>query len=136
MKASFSSFAVPMAFVLSSPLAAFAGGKGGGNACTTGTITLRMVTDKNGDGLPNYGDIVTFDVSTPCTNYPFITLRCYQNGNLVGQQSDAMFPGSLGENFTLGGSLAWQSGAADCIASLENWDRYYKLGAKSIAVIT
>src|SRR4051794_14762817 len=76
----------------------------------TGTISLVMVTDKNSDGLPNYGDTVTFAVSTPSTTQPYVTLKCSQNGTLVSQQSNGIFSISLGQNFTLA-STAWQSGA-------------------------
>ena len=111
---------------------------GGRNTCTDGTISAPvMVYDKNLDGLPNFNDTVTFDVSTSCTDYPFITLRCYQNGVVVAAESNNMVHGfSLGWDFTLGPSPAWPSGAADCIASLENWDTYYKRGSRGIKVIT
>jgi hypothetical protein len=105
---------------------------GGGG---TGTISLVMVTDKNGDGLPNYNDVVTFAVSTPSTTQPYVTLKCSQNGTLVSQQSNGIFPISLGQNFTLA-STAWQSGAGDCTATLQNWDTYYKRGVKGIIDIT
>lgn len=91
----------------------------------TSTITLRMVKDANGSGTPNYGDIVTFDVQTTETAHPWVTLRCFQNGVLLAQESNRMDLGVQGE-FTLGPSPLWQSGAADGVASLESWDTYSK----------
>lgn len=92
-----------------------------------GTISLVMVADANGDGLPNYGDKITFAVSTPATTMPWVTLVCSQNGALVYKASNGIFPTSLGQNFTLA-SGAWTSGAADCTATLQNWDNYSKRG--------
>jgi hypothetical protein len=106
--------------------------KGGGG---TGTISLVMVTDQNSDGLPNWDDTVTFAVSASSTTQPYVTVKCSQNGTLVSQQSSGIFPASLGQNFTLA-STAWQSGAADCTATLQNWDNYYKRGTRGIVDIT
>ncbi|HET6863761.1 MAG TPA: hypothetical protein VFH37_00980, partial [Candidatus Saccharimonadales bacterium] len=107
-------------------------GSGGGS----GTISLVMVTDQNGDGLPNYNDVVTFAVSTSSTTQPYVTVKCSQNGNLVYQQSSGIFATSLNQNFTLGKTTAWQGGAADCTATLQNWDNFAKRGTKGIIDIT
>lgn len=100
----------------------------------TGTIALVMVKDANGSGTPNFGDIVTFTVSTPVTPYPFVTLRVSQNGQLVSQESNRIGEGFDGQ-FTLGPTPAWSSGAAEAVASLESWDDYAKHGAKGIVQI-
>ena len=42
-----------------------------------------MVTDVNGNGSPNWGDTVTFDVSTTATTEPYVDLVCSQNGVVV-----------------------------------------------------
>jgi hypothetical protein len=99
------------------------GGGGGGGG---GTIALVMVRDANGDGAPNYGDTVTFAVSTTATSQPFVTVKCYQGGTLVYQASNGIFAISLNQLFVLGGTTAWQSGAASCTADLQNWDSYSK----------
>lgn len=96
-------------------------GPGGGSG-SGGSLTYKMVVDINNDGVPSFRDTVTFDVQTTATAYPYVTLRCYQNGTLVSQDSNAMFAHSLDQNFTLGPTLAWTSGAADCTATLENRD--------------
>jgi len=116
------------------------GGKPGGGSTGSGggTINLVMVNDRNGDGVPSFYDIVTFNVSTSATVYPYVTLKCYQNGTLVLKTSNGIFPTSLGWDFQLGPSPAWQSGAADCTATLEDWDNYPKsitpLASTSFAV--
>src|SRR5436309_8276143 len=49
--------------------------KGGNNATSGGgTISLApLVVDKNGNGTPNFGDTVPFDVSTTSTSQPYVT---------------------------------------------------------------
>jgi hypothetical protein len=113
-----------VALVLSLALvpAAFAG-KGGGVKGTSGSSTITgpvMVVDNNGDGLPNWGDTVTFNVSTTATTTPFVTLNCYQNGALVASGTKGFWDGSIDPNWNFGlSSPTWKSGAADCVASLE-----------------
>jgi hypothetical protein len=103
-------------------------GSGGGGGGTTGggTIALVMVNDANGNGAPNYGDTVTFAVSTTATTMPYVTVNCYQGGTLVYQASNGIFAISLNQNFVLGQTTAWQGGAATCTAYLQNWDSYSK----------
>lgn len=69
--------------------------------------------------LPQYGDTITFTVSTTATSQPFVNLVCYQNGVLVANGWGAFFAGGLGgENFVLS-SPAWSGGAANCTANLD-----------------
>ncbi len=60
------------------------GSQPGGGGTTGGSGSLSLVTppyiDNNGDGLPNWNDTVTFNVSTTATDTPTVTLTCYQNG--------------------------------------------------------
>jgi len=104
------------------------GGKPGGGG-SGGSLTWVMVTDNNQNGLPNFRDTVTFAVQTTATAFPYVTLTCYQNGTLVSQETNAMFAGSLDENFTLGPTSLWTSGAANCTASLESRDGSSKRGS-------
>ena len=83
---------------------------------------------------PSYGDQVTFDVSTDSTSQPFVHLKCSQNGSLVLESWQAWAHSN--RMFTLGGSPAWQSGAGDCTAYLENWDSYSKNGRTSVLAST
>jgi hypothetical protein len=100
------------------------GGGGGG-----GTISLVLLDST--DGLPHYGQRVTFDVSTTATSYPYVTLKCSKNGSVVYQASKGIFPTSLGQVFTLGPTPSWQGGDADCTATLADWDSYSKNGKKT-----
>jgi len=101
------------------------GGRHGGGGSTTGgsgTISLHspLVLDRNGNGTPNWGDAVRFDVSTGSTTQPYVNLYCYQNGTLVAGGSEGYFPGALDDgNFGLY-APSWMSGAADCTAKLVN----------------
>ena len=83
---------------------------------------------------PSYGQAVSFNVSTNATTQPFVHVKCSQNGSLVYEawQSWARGP----QSFTLGGTTAWQSGAADCTAYLENWDQYGTKGKVSTLAST
>jgi len=101
------------------------GGKHGGGGNTTGgsgTISLAspLVVDRNGNGTPNWGDVVRFNVSTTSTTQPWVTLKCYVGGSLVATGTEGYFAGSLDDgNFGLYSPL-WSSGAADCTASVTN----------------
>ena len=75
---------------------------------------------------PAYGDAVTFAATTTATTQPFVHLRCSVDGKLVLESWQAWAHSD--RMFTLGGSPAWQSGAAECTAYLENWDSYSKNG--------
>lgn len=99
-------------------LAGKSGGKGGGTSGGSSSLSLKMVADNNGNGLPNWGDTVTFNVSTTATTQPYVHLVC--SGNSVGYDSwKGVFPGSLDSNwnFVLS-SGGWTGGAANCTATL------------------
>jgi hypothetical protein len=66
---------------------------------------------------PQFGQTVTFDVSTSATSNPFVNLNCYQNGVLVMNSWSAFFSGGTNQNFGLY-SPSWQGGAANCTADL------------------
>jgi hypothetical protein len=98
------------------------GGKHGGGGTTggSGTITLAaLVTDVNGNGTPNWSDVITFNIATSATTQPWVHLTCAQSGTMVAQGWDGYFEGALGgRNFGLS-SPSWSGGAADCTARLE-----------------
>ena len=100
------------------------GGKpsgGGGGGSTIGLAPL--VSDANGNGLPNYGDVVTFDISAS-TGAPFVNLECAQNGAVVLVGWKGYFEGSLDTNWNFGlASGAWEGGAAQCTAYLKVQNR-------------
>jgi hypothetical protein len=91
---------------------------GGGGSGGSGTISLApLVSDVNGNGLPNWGDIVAFNISTTATSQPYVDLYCYQNGVFVVGGSRGYFDGSLDtRNF---GLPSWASGPASCTAYLD-----------------
>jgi hypothetical protein len=106
--------------------------KPSGGSTSGGTISLAnpLVVDKNGNGLPNWGDTVTFDISTTATTQPYVNLVC--SGTGVSYSSwRGYFDGSLDSNwdFVLG-SGGWTSGAADCTAWL---GMYTKSGYQRLA---
>jgi hypothetical protein len=101
------------------------GGGGGhgkpGSGSGGGTISLAspLVVDNNGNGSPNWRDVVRFNVSTSTTQ-PYVNLYCYQNGAFVAGGSEGYFAGALDDgNFGLYGG-SWAGGAADCTAKLVN----------------
>jgi hypothetical protein len=118
---------------------AFAGNGGGPNKSSS-SISLVMVgtsgvTTSTSD--PSYGDTVTFNVSTTATTQPYVHLKCFQSGTLVLEAWQAWFEGGLGtRTFPLGTTPAWQGGAADCTAYLENWDSYSKNGRTTVLAST
>ena len=114
--------ALVLALVLVPAALAAKGGKPGGGGSASGSsikIAAPLVSDANGNGLPNYGDVLLFDISTTATSQPWVNLRCYQNGALVLNHWNGYFEGALNFNWYFGlASSAWQGGAADCTASL------------------
>jgi hypothetical protein len=118
-------FAVVLALALVPAALAAKGGNGGkpggGGGSSGSSITLApLVYDTNANGLPNWGDTVTFNISTTATDRPYVNLQCFQNGILVAQGWNGFFDGALNttRNFALN-SGSWQSGAAECTAYLD-----------------
>ena len=97
------------------------GGKPAGGSTSGSSLSLAtpLVNDVNGDGLPNWGDTVTFDVSTTATTAPYVDLNCYQNGALVYGATSGFFDGYMWpwtKDMTLS-SQSWTGGGADCTAT-------------------
>jgi len=92
------------------------GGGGGGGGGGTGS-SLSLVLLNSTDGLPHYGQTVTFTVSTTATDAPFVSLNCYQGGVWLYSASAGFFPSyPWSQEFILAG--AWTGGDADCTAAL------------------
>jgi hypothetical protein len=109
------------------------GGKGG-NSSYTGTISLKLPpeSDLNGNGLPNHGDVVRFNVSTTIPE-PYVHLRCYQNNVLVAEGFETYFERGLSDgNFGLYSGQWNSSASADCTANL----RYHTTKGKNNVVET
>lgn len=86
-------------------------GKGKGHNAATSTLSLVNVTDSSRNGSANYGDQVTFDVSTDQT-WNQVSLICTQNSEVV---FGAVWPNT--SILTLS-STKWVGGAAECSAVL------------------
>jgi hypothetical protein len=100
------------------------GGNGGGRNSDPSSINVVMVNDLNGNRSPNWGDTISFAVSSTATSSPYVNLACYQGGALVASGDGAFFEGGgWGQDMTLKSTL-WTGGAADCTATL------YYLGSK------
>ena len=114
--------ALVLALAIAPAALAAKGHGGGGSTGTGGSSSISqpvMVTDAGTPGL-SWGDIVTFNVSTTATTTPFVKLACYQNGVQVATGMKGFWDGSIDVNRNFGlSSPMWQSGAADCVASLE-----------------
>jgi hypothetical protein len=121
--------ALVLALVLA-PAALAGKGRGGGNTGPTGSFSLVLLNST--DGLPHYGQDVTFNV-TSNAYHPMVTLTCYQAGVSVKNQSVGFYPGwPWSQVFPLS-SYKWPGGAADCQAKL-----YYqtKRGEKVLATMS
>jgi len=110
-------FAVVLVVALSLFPTALAG-KGGKNGGTSGgSSSLSLVLLNSTDGLPHYGQTVTFSLSTSATR-PYVSVNCYQAGAWVYAASAGFFPDyPWSRNFILAAS-SWPGGAADCTATL------------------
>ena len=110
-----------------SALAGKGGGRpGGGGGSTGGSGTIALTLLNSTDGLPNFGDEVTFAVTATSTTQPWVRLKCFRNGTLVYEQANGIFANSLDRDFTLGPTPSWTSGAVDCTAYLQDWTNYSK----------
>jgi hypothetical protein len=110
--------AVPVAF------AAKGGGGGNGGKPSSGSSSLSiqepLVYDANGDGVPNWGDTLTFNISQTATTEPYVDLTCSQNGVVVYGATAGFFasyPWPWTVNMKLGSQM-WTGGNAACTAVL------------------
>jgi hypothetical protein len=96
------------------------GGGGGHNSGGTSSLALVMVTDNNANGVPNWGDTITFNVSTTATAQPYVEVTCSQNGTVVYSAWAGFYDAYLwpGQRLMPLSSPAWVGGAADCTATL------------------
>jgi hypothetical protein len=108
-----------LAFALALVPAALAGkGHGGGGTTNSASsFSLVMLADANANGLPNWGDQLTFSVSTSAS-YPAVELDCQQNGVWVYAQVVGFYPTYMWPQVYSLQSPNWTGGAADCTATL------------------
>jgi hypothetical protein len=87
----------------------------------SGGGTISLVPLNSTDGLPHFGQQVTFNVSATFSQ-PWVNLKCYQTGTWVSGEWGGFFDGSAYDQiFTLGPSNSWAGGDADCTADLVEW---------------
>jgi hypothetical protein len=110
------SAAVAVAVIAPSPANA---GRGGHRA-SSGSSSISLVEVTGSDSVPNWGEQITFNVSTTATNFPYVDLNCIQDGTTVYTATTGYFadyPWPWTQVMTLQ-SQAWTGGAADCTATL------------------
>ena len=108
---------------------------GGGKPSSSSWISL---TPNGGAATtaPVAGSKVTLFEGTTAVTRPFIHVKCYQGGSLVLEGWNAVFTTPTGSATFTFSTPAWQSGAADCTAYLENWDQYGTKGKVSVLTST
>jgi hypothetical protein len=115
--------------------AAGTGGHGKPGSGGTGTLAVVIASDSNGDGAANWGDSVTYTVSTTATLYPYVSTSCYQGTTQVLGGSAGFFasyPWPSAQVIPLT-SMLWTSGAADCTATLYSNDGGNRTNLKTIS---
>lgn len=124
--------ALTLSFAVSTSFPAAAKGNPHQGPSAAGSLTL-VLLGTTVDGLPHWGNQVTFTVSTTATTEPDVSLKCFQSGVLVyGAQTGyyASYPWPWTQVMTLS-SGAWTSGGANCTAEL-----YYFSGTKVVSLGT
>jgi len=120
-------------FILGSTEALAARGGGGGHKPRPPASSLSLVLLNSTDGLPHWGQDVTFTVSTTATTEPNVSLDCYQSGVLVYGAVAGFYPSypwPWDQTFILS-SPSWTGGGADCTATL-----YYISGSGTVPLAT
>ena len=108
------------ATTISSPAVLLAAHSTGGKGHVQSTSSsLSLVLLNSTAAVPRWGQVVTFNVSTDATAYPYVNLKCYQNGNMVAEGWAGFFAGALGDRTFGLYSPQWTGGAADCTAYLD-----------------
>ena len=82
------------------------------------TATFRLVLLDSADGVPHWGQRVTFDVGTTATDRPMVSLKCFQGGTLVYAFQAGFYPDYPWTKVATLRSNSWTGGAADCDARL------------------
>lgn len=100
---------------------------------TSSTSNLSLVLLNSTDGLPHWGQNVTFSVATTVTTEPYVSLDCSQNGAIVYGASAGFFPSYPwpGSQIFPLSSPSWTGGGASCTATL-----YYVNGKRTITLKT
>lgn len=95
-----------------------------GSGGTGGAVAVVLVTDDNGNGAPNWGDSITYTVSTAATQYPYVSTQCSQGRTLVLSDSAGWYASYAwpdARTFQLK-TDRWTGGSASCTARLYSMD--------------
>jgi hypothetical protein len=113
---------VALAAVVGLAVAAAPAGAAGHAAKPSGgsTSTLQLVVLNGSDSMPNWGEDVTFKVSTTATTEPHVDLTCSQGGTTVYSATTGFYtsyPWPWTQTMTLSSQM-WTAGGAACSATL------------------
>lgn len=109
--------------------------KGGGGGSSS-SISVVMVTDLNANAAPNWGDTITFAVTTSAST-PIVVLNCYQSGVWVYTAQAGFYASYAYPPYYMLSSAGWTGGAASCTATLEQYNsngKYTVLSTLNFAV--
>lgn len=112
---------VALAIVLALPATSLAGKPWYSKSKLTGSLSYTIVTDRDGDGVADWNDVIRWVPVTTKTSYPNVDLACYQAGVRIysahaGYYASYLWPDS--QDMTLD-SMAWPDGTgATCHAIL------------------
>jgi hypothetical protein len=129
------------ALALAAPGLALAGNGNSSAGSSKGTSSISLAAPStltaSVDAWPRYGDLVSFDISTNETAYPWVNLKCYQGGQLVAEGWEGYFDGALDNGLFGLASATWTGGAADCTAWLDKFvnGRWRQLASTSFHVV-
>jgi hypothetical protein len=98
-------------------LAAKGGGGGHNKPGPTPTGSFSLVPLNSTDGIPHYGQQITFNVTSTATYY-FVQVNCYQSGARVYNNTIGFYPGWPWSQIYYLESSLWAGGAATCNALL------------------
>ena len=100
------------------------GHKGGGSTGGSGSFTIVLAVDNNGNGAFNWNDSVTYTVNSASTAYPYVSTQCKQSNTLVLSTSAGFFPSYAWPSAQVVPlqTDVWTSGAASCTARLYSMD--------------
>jgi hypothetical protein len=93
------------------------GGGGGGGSTTGGSGSFSLVLLDSTDGLPHYGQRITFNVVTSASS-PFVAVNCYQGSSWVYAASVGYFDAYPWAKEFILAATSWPGGDADCSARL------------------
>jgi hypothetical protein len=106
--------------VAASPAQAGKSGGGKPSGGGGGTSTIQLVVLTGSDSVPNWGEDVTFKVSTTSTTEPHVDLLCSQGGSVVYSATTgfyASYPWPWTQTMNLASQM-WTGGSASCNAQL------------------